>query len=86
MILARWAKHHTTTHNSGTQFLANALRTKTNNGNAYMPSTSKSQVCHYQQMQLRQVKYSNDMADALQNRSKNNRFRKRIIDSQRKKN
>ena len=46
----------------------------------------KSQLSHYQQMQLKQVKYLNDMADAFQNRSNNHLLRKQIVDAQRVKN
>ena len=46
----------------------------------------KSQLSHYQQMQLRQVKYLNDMADAFQNRAKSTALRKEILDKQRKRN
>ncbi len=35
-----------------------------------MPSTFKSHVSHYQHVQLGQVEYLNDVADACQNRSK----------------
>ncbi len=46
----------------------------------------KSQLSHYQQMQLHQVRYLNDMADAFQTRSKNYQQRKRIVDAHRTKN
>ncbi len=36
----------------------------------------KSQLNHYQKMQLSQVKYLNDMADALQNRTKSTALRR----------
>jgi hypothetical protein len=37
-------------------------------------------------MQLSQIKYLNDAADAFQNRSKNNALRKEILEKQRKRN
>ncbi len=49
----------------------------------YMPLIIKSKLGHYQQMQLHRVEYLNDMADAFQNRSKNNQLRKHFVDVQR---
>ena len=46
----------------------------------------KSQLNHYQRMQLSQVKYLNDMADAFQNRTKSLSLRKEILEKQRKRN
>ena len=46
----------------------------------------KSQLNHYQRMQLSQVKYLNDMADAFQNRSKSLSLRREILEKQRKRN
>ena len=42
----------------------------------------KSQLNHYQRMQLTQVKYLNDMAEAFQNRSKSVHLRKEILQKQ----
>ena len=42
----------------------------------------KSQLNHYQRMQLTQVKYLNDMADAFQNRTKSVHLRKEILQKQ----
>lgn len=44
--------------------------------------TIKSQLSHYQQKQLHQVKYLNDMADAYLNRSKSVALRKGILEKQ----
>ena len=46
----------------------------------------KSQLNHYQRMQLSQVKYLNDMADAFQNRTKNTALRREILEKQKKRN
>ncbi len=46
----------------------------------------KSQLSHYQQKQLSQIKYLNDAADASLNRSKSLALRKTILDSQKVKN
>ena len=46
----------------------------------------KSQLSHYQKMQLSQVKYLNDMADAFQNRTKSTALRREILEKQRKRN
>ena len=46
----------------------------------------KSQLNHYQRMQLSQVKYLNDMADAFQNRTKSVALRKEILEKQKKRN
>ncbi len=40
----------------------------------------KSQLNHYQKMQLSQVKYLSDMADAFQNRTKGTTLRKEILE------
>ncbi len=42
----------------------------------------KLELSYYQQMQLRQVKYLNDVAYAFQNRSQNNQVRKHMVDAQ----
>ena len=42
----------------------------------------KSQLNHYQRMQLSQVKYLNDMADAFQNRTKSTHLRREILQKQ----
>ena len=42
----------------------------------------KSQLNHYQRMQLSQVKYLNGMADAFQNRTKSIHLRKEILQKQ----
>ena len=42
----------------------------------------KSQLNHYQRMQLTQVKYLNDMADAFSNRTKSTHLRKEILQKQ----
>ena len=39
----------------------------------------KSQLNHYQRLQLSQVKYLSDMADAFQNRTKSVALRKEIL-------
>ena len=41
---------------------------------------------HYQKMQLSQVKYLNDMADAFQNRTKSTALRREILEKQKKRN
>ena len=46
----------------------------------------KSQLNHYQRMQLSQVKYLNDMADAFQNRTKSVALRREILQRQQKRN
>ena len=46
----------------------------------------KSQLNHYQRMQLSQVKYLNDMADAFQNRTKSIALRRKILEKQKKRN
>ena len=46
----------------------------------------KSQLSHYQKMQLSQVKYLSDMADAFQNRTKSTALRREILEKQRKRN
>ena len=46
----------------------------------------KSQLNHYQKMQLSQVKYLNDMADALQNRTKSTALRREILQKQQQRN
>ncbi len=46
----------------------------------------KSQLNHYQQMQLSQVKYLKDMADAFQNRTKSTALRRYIVEKQQKRN
>ena len=45
--------------------------------------TIKSQLSHYQAMQLRRVKYLNDMSDAFQNRTKSTSLRREISEKQR---
>jgi hypothetical protein len=42
----------------------------------------QSQLNHYQKMQLSQVKYLNDMADAFQNRTKSVHLRREILQKQ----
>ena len=42
----------------------------------------KSQLNHYQRMQLNQVKYLNDMADVFQNRTKSTHLRREILQKQ----
>ena len=42
----------------------------------------KSQLNHYQRMQLTQVKYLNDMAEAFQNRTKSTHLRREILQKQ----
>ena len=42
----------------------------------------KSQLNHYQRMQLSQVKYLNDMADVFQNRTKSTQLRREILQKQ----
>ena len=46
----------------------------------------KSQLNHYQRMQLSQVKYLNDMADAVQNRTKSTALRRKILQKQQQRN
>ncbi len=46
----------------------------------------KSQLSFYQQKQLHQVKYLNDMADAFLNRSKSVALRRKVLDSQKVRN
>ena len=46
----------------------------------------KSQLNHYQKMQLSQVKYLNDMADAFQNRTKSTALRREILQKQQQRN
>ena len=46
----------------------------------------KSQLNHYQRMQLSQVKYLNDMADVFQNRSKSTHLRREILQKQEQRN
>ena len=46
----------------------------------------KSQLNHYQKMQLSQVKYLNDMADAFQNRTKSTALRRDILQKQQQRN
>ena len=46
----------------------------------------KSQLNHYQQMQLKQAKYLNDMAEIFQNRSKSTHLRREILQKQNQRN
>jgi hypothetical protein len=46
----------------------------------------KSQLNHYQQMQLNQAKYLNDMADIFQNRAKSTHLRREILQKQNQRN
>ena len=46
----------------------------------------KSQVNHYQKMQLSQVKYLNDMADVFQNRTNSTHLRREILQKQEQRN
>ena len=46
----------------------------------------KSQLNHYQKMQLSQVKYLNDMADVFQNRTKSTHLRREILQKQEQRN
>jgi len=46
----------------------------------------KSQLNHYQRMQLSQVKYLNGMADAFQNKTKSVALRREILERQKKRN
>ena len=48
--------------------------------------TIKSQLSHYQAMQLSQVKYLSDMASAFQNRTKSTALRREILAKQNKRN
>ena len=49
-----------------------------------MPSPIKSQLSHYQQQQLSQVKYLSDMADAHMGRTKSVALRKEILERQKR--
>ena len=51
-----------------------------------MPSPIKSQLNHYQQKQLSQVKYLNEMAEAYRNRTKSVALRKEILEKQKRRN
>ena len=51
-----------------------------------MSSPIKSRLSHYQQKQLSQVKYLNEMADAYQNRTKIIALRKEILEKQKRRN
>ena len=51
-----------------------------------MSSPIKSQLHHYQQKQLSQVKYLNDMADAYLGRTKSIALRKEILEKQKRRN
>ena len=51
-----------------------------------MPAPIKSQLHHYQQKQLSQVKYLNDMADAYLNRTRSVALRKEILEKQNRRN
>ena len=51
-----------------------------------MPSPIKSQLSHYQQKQLSQVKYLNEMADAYKNRTSSIALRKEILEKQKRRN
>ena len=46
----------------------------------------KSQLNHYQRLQLSQVKYLNDMADVFQNRTKSTHLRREILQKQEQRN
>ena len=46
----------------------------------------KSQLNHYQRMQISQVKYLNDMADVFQNRTKSTHLRREILQKQEQRN
>ena len=46
----------------------------------------KSQLDHYQRMQLSQVKYLNDRADVFQNRTKSTHLRREILQKQNQRN
>ena len=46
----------------------------------------KSQLNHYQKMQISQVKYLNDMADVFQNRTKSTHLRREILQKQEQRN
>ena len=48
--------------------------------------TIKSNLSHYQQKQLSQVKYLSDMADAFLNRRKSLALRRKVLDRQKVKN
>ena len=51
-----------------------------------MSSPIKSRLSHYQQKQLSQVKYLNEMAEAYQNRTKSIALRKEILEKQKRRN
>jgi hypothetical protein len=46
----------------------------------------KSQLNHYQRMQLNQAKYLNDMAEIFQNRTKSTHMRREILQKQQQRN
>ena len=46
----------------------------------------KSQLDHYQRMQLSQVKYLNDRAEVFQNRTKSTHLRREILQKQNQRN
>jgi hypothetical protein len=46
----------------------------------------KSQLNYYQKMQLSQIKYLNDAADAFQNRTKSTHLRREILQKQQQRN
>ena len=49
-----------------------------------MPSPTKSELNNYQQEQLSQVKYLNEMAEAYQNRTKSKALRKENLEKQKR--
>ena len=49
-----------------------------------MSSPIKSQLSHYQQKQLSQVKYLNEQADAYRNRTKSVALREEILEKQKR--
>ena len=51
-----------------------------------MSSPIKSRLSHYQQKQLSQVKYLNEVAEAYQNRTKSIALRKEILEKQKRRN
>ena len=51
-----------------------------------MSSPIKSRLSHYQQKQLSQVKYLNEMAEAYQNRTKSIALRKEILEKHKRRN
>jgi len=51
-----------------------------------MPSPIKSQLSHYQQKQLSQVKYLNEMAEACKNRTSSIALRKELLEKQKRRN